>query len=227
MKQILFVIAAATGLLLAGCCGKCKAEDRVPGLRTVDQKVDVAKGELERTSSFNQKNEIVGVRVKYLDGRVRNETYTQGMLRMVHETDFKGWSKDIEYDVNGIMVTETVHDKAGRSTVFVNVDSIAGALKDVYLAIGDELHFVSTVQPTAGTRADSFQLKTFNVVAATTKLPSLTPTKATVLAAGNFSATKAGDDEVTVTTTFNQAKLGPAATLHTGKQTGTVKVHVK
>lgn len=215
-------------LPLFTCSSVCQAEDRVSGFRFEDDVADVSKGEDKRTKAFNLAGQLVGVTIKYKNGSVRNEKYEKGHLKLVHETDFKGWSRDIEMSAAGTLISECIRTQAGSSKVYVNVDALGTTAKDVHLAVGDELYLVYTEDPWPGSRADTVTTKNKAAITLLTASPK-TPVSTKYVSAGGFSAATAGDNEVTVKTVLTYAGFpGPKGkaprqlTLNV-----TIKVHVK
>jgi hypothetical protein len=228
MKSLLLSMFAA--LAVAGLASNVsQAEDRISGFRYVDEPADIALGEVKRTKSYNLAGDLVGLTVSYKNGKVRNEKFEKGVLRFVHETDFKGWSKDAEINKSGTLVSETEHLASGKSIVFVNVDAIdVTASKDVHLAVGDELHLVYTTAPWPGSRGDAVSVKKRGIINALTTLPAA-PQNAKLIAAGSFVAFSKGDTEIKTTTTMITAGFaGPQGRPPQSRSTDSlVKVHVK
>jgi hypothetical protein len=227
MKRLL--LSLLTALALIGTAGVSRAEDRIAGFRYVDEVGDPAQGEVKRTKAFNLSGELVGVTTTYKSGKVRNERYENGVLRFVHETDFKGWSRDIEKDKNGVLVTETIREKSGKSIVFVNVDALSSKLaKLINVAVGDQLHLVYTMEPWPGSRSDTVTKKPKGTLNHLTANPTL-PSGSKLVSTASFLSVAKGDDELVVDTTLVTAGTpGPHGKPPSSqKKRAVIKVQVK
>lgn len=145
MRYSLLASSIASFLLLFA--GAARAQERpdpdlAPGYRMVKQPADAKKGEKERQEIYDPAGKLSNVRIKYLDGHLRDEKYEDnGSLKSVYETDYKSWSTMWRYSGSTLVQVEHMAAGARPTVTYVNAEALPS---EIVLAMGQQLRFFSS-----------------------------------------------------------------------------------